>query len=344
MAYAHNYLNHPHQEQAYHQKAIAIYQQLNQTTLLATELSNLGKTYYAAGAFEPAHATLQQALTLAQQINDPRNQAFTLSNLGMVADYQAQYTAAQTYYRQAIQIAEQIGYEQIVWVASANLSASLAYIGAYAAALEQAQRALQACLSEEKRHNRASLLMMMAFYYYYLQQYPLAQTHAQAAIQLAAELAAPATEGYAQDVLGHVAIAHNDPAKARAAYQRALACKQSLNNPAVLLETQAGLAQVDLLDSAPAAALARLENALPALLARPPEGMEDTFAVYAVTHRVLLALGDARAAAIHQRARQFLTERAAALESEQQRITFLNAIASHRYFTAENNKNAATPL
>ena len=117
---------------------------------------------------------------------------------------------------------------------------------------------------------------------------------------------------------------------AAAVYQQAIAWYSKIGNAAMVIEPQAGLAQLALAQGDRVQAQILVETMLPALAERPRARVLTPFYTERTFYRVLEASGDARAASLVQRAAQRLRECAEQIADEAQRRSFLENVAAHR--------------
>jgi tetratricopeptide (TPR) repeat protein len=142
-------------------------------------------------------------------------------------------------------------------------------------------------------------------------------------------------QGDSSLALGHALAGLGDAVGATAAYQQALhRYRQSgfLNPP---MEALAGLARVALEQGDPAQALLHVEEVLDHLQTHTLDGTYEPFRIYLTCVRVLQAHDDPRATEVRRTAYTLLQERAAGIEDERLRRSFLENVPAHRELLTE---------
>jgi tetratricopeptide (TPR) repeat protein len=135
--------------------------------------------------------------------------------------------------------------------------------------------------------------------------------------------------------LGHALSGLGDTKGATAAYQQALQRYRQAGflNPPV--EARAGLARLELAWGAPALALDHVEEILAHLQDHSLDGTYEPFRIYLTCVRVLQAHDDPRATEVRRTAYTLLQERAAGIEDERLRRSFLENVPAHRELLTE---------
>jgi tetratricopeptide (TPR) repeat protein len=142
-------------------------------------------------------------------------------------------------------------------------------------------------------------------------------------------------QGDSSLALGHALAGLGDAVGATAAYQQALhRYRQSgfLNPP---MEALAGLARVALEQGDPAQALLHVEEVLDHLQTHTLDGTYEPFRIYLTCVRVLQAHDDPRATEVLRTAYTLLQERAAGIEDERLRRSFLENVLAHQELIRE---------
>ena len=140
---------------------------------------------------------------------------------------------------------------------------------------------------------------------------------------------------YVFAVLGHALAGLGYPAEAADAYRQALNLRREREQHHLAVEPLAGLARVSLAQGDPAGALAHVGEILDYLCDHPAlEGTIEPLRIYVTCYRVLQASGGRRAGEILDAAYHLLQERAATIEGEDLRRSFLENVAAHREIVA----------
>jgi hypothetical protein len=103
-----------------------------------------------------------------------------------------------------------------------------------------------------------------------------------------------------------------------------------LNQPHLAIETLADLAEAVLAQGDLAQAHSHVDEILTYLQEHTVEGAEDPFQVYLTCYRVLQTSGDSRAQTILSAAHSLLQERAAKIEDQTLRRSYLENVAVHK--------------
>ena len=130
--------------------------------------------------------------------------------------------------------------------------------------------------------------------------------------------------------LGHALFGQGELDKAGDAYRQGLTLRRELGELNMAMEPLSGLARVALAQEDLSQAQVHVEEVLSHLESGTLEGTYEPFRVYLTCHQVLSAMQDARAGGIIVSANRLLQERAAKIEDEETRRSFLENVAEHR--------------
>jgi tetratricopeptide (TPR) repeat protein len=137
------------------------------------------------------------------------------------------------------------------------------------------------------------------------------------------------------DVLGHALAGLGRLAEAADAYRQGLIKRREREQHHLTVEPLAGLARVALAQRDPAEALAHVDEILDYLTDHPElHGTLEPLRIYLTCYRVLLASIDPRAEKVLDTAYHLLHERAATIEDENLRRSYLENVAAHREIVA----------
>jgi tetratricopeptide (TPR) repeat protein len=131
--------------------------------------------------------------------------------------------------------------------------------------------------------------------------------------------------------LGHALAGLGDGEGASAAYRQS----GFLNPP---MEALAGLARLALAGGEPSQARVHVDEILEHLEAHSLDGTYEPFRIYWTCYRVLKAHGDAGAAEVLRTACRLLKERAAGIEDDGLRHSFLEEVPAHRKLLRERRR------
>jgi len=162
-----------------------------------------------------------------------------------------------------------------------------------------------------------------------------AREYSQRALEIAQELGAREFEASAVTHLGHALAGLGHLAEATAAYRQSLALRHDLGQPHLATEPKAGLARVCLIQENPSEAQALVEEILGHLESHTLEGTEEPIRVYLTCYRVLAANQDPRAGELLNTAYNLLQARAAQMNDEGMRCSYLENVSAHREIVQE---------
>jgi hypothetical protein len=131
-------------------------------------------------------------------------------------------------------------------------------------------------------------------------------------------------------VLGHALLGLGRPTEAADAYKQALNLHREKGQHHLVAEPLAGLARVALAQGDRTGALAHVGEILDHMEAHPALlGTWEPLRIYLTCYRVLQASGDPRAGELLDAAYHLLQERAAGIEDDDLRRSFLENVAAH---------------
>ena len=279
------------QAKAYFEQSLAIYQSLEDRRGASDVLNNLGNVAHAVGDAPAAMSYWDTARQTYEEIGDRLGQSRVLINLGAISMDQGGYSEAQTYYDQAIQTCREIGSKLGEYFGVLNLGLIHHYQGNHKSALDYGLQALT----------------------------------------IAKELGSQHFEGFALLNLGHALTELHHFNQAEETYHQALTQLSETSQLYRLMEAQAGLARIALLQNELDQALVHVEEILRYLTqGNSLEGAEGLFQIYLTCYQVLQAKGDEQATSILTEAYHLLEERVAQIEDTERRRTFVQNVAVHR--------------
>jgi tetratricopeptide (TPR) repeat protein len=94
---------------AYHNQALVITRQRNDSEGEAAALNNISQIYQAQGDYDAALTHLKQSLTICQQIGDKKSESVTINNIANIYSAQGNYEIALDYRKKDLSICQQIG-------------------------------------------------------------------------------------------------------------------------------------------------------------------------------------------------------------------------------------------
>lgn len=290
----------------------------------------LGAIYRTWGDFEGAIARMEQALTLSRQSGHWQNEGTALNNLGVIATDQGHYAQADAYYREAMAIYRQTGDRWNQGKILGNHGGVFIDLGDYAAAeahITEAAHIFEAVGDHRARSHQLTDLSLLA-HYRGDDETALARGHQ--ALDLALAVDEWPGQANAWLKLGHARLGLGQVAAAKAAYQQALDIERRLEQFTPAMEAVAGLARVALAEDDLDRARGYAQEIVDYLAENTIQGAWEPFRVYLTGYQVLEAVGDPHARPLLREAYHLLQERAARLENETTRRSFLEKVSFHR--------------
>jgi adenylate cyclase len=319
----------------YYNQALKVSQEVENRQGEGNMLSNLGLACYEQGDHAGARTYYEQALHINQAIGDRLGEAIVLSNLGLVFAEQGDYAAAQNYYERSLHIRREIGDRRGEAFTLNNLGDIPFRQGDYAGARAHYQQALEICRELGLRPQECLVLNNLGQLHRQTGNSESAREYTQQALLMAQELGDRRVQSYALTYLGHILTDLEDLMGATSVYRQALDILKELKQTNRSMEPLAGLAQVSLARGELDQAQKYCERILGHLASGNLDGIDDPFWIYLTCYRVLRADQDHRAAEVLEAAFQLLQERAAKIENEELRRSFLESVAAHREIVAE---------
>jgi predicted ATPase/DNA-binding SARP family transcriptional activator/Tfp pilus assembly protein PilF len=306
------------------QRALALYRAAGDRMWEGLVLNNLSVAAYATGDYQEAERRMAQALALHEATGDLQGQPYTLNNLGSLARVRGDYGLARSRFEGALAICEQIGDQIGRALVLGNLGDLALARGDYAAAAPIFEQALGLARIGEDTMREAYVLGSLAQLHQRTGAHQSAREVAEQGLHVAQRAGLVIEEARARLILGHILAAMGHAAEAEAAYSESARLRLASGEAKSVIEPQAGLARLALNAGDQANALALVEAILPLL--DDDLAIEDAFRVYLACYEILDAVGDARSAAVLDRARALVAAISARFESDTARARFLASL------------------
>ena len=317
------------------QKALALARRADSRDIEANSLRNIGNICWSQGRLDEAMAYYREVLCLYQSLQHKKGEGATLNNIGLVMLNQGEYVQAQHYSEQARQLKEAIGDHIGAGIAYATLGESARRLGQHDEALAHQQRALQLSQIAADSPGEGQAYVNLAHLYYLMGQRAVAEEYVQRGLTIARALQDMNLEADAQVCRGHIHLDAEELAEAKAAYVRAWELRQDLDQPHRAVDGRAGLARVALAREDWEQARKHVEAILSYMEAHPNlDGIEDPGLVYLACYQGLAAMRDACAAEVLAVAHHYLQTKAAKIEDDALRQSFLENVVAHRELLA----------
>jgi predicted ATPase len=300
----------------------------------AVTLGALAWVYRGEDDYAGASACHERALAIQRELGAPLAAAMGQATFAETLAAQGQYARGEALCRQALRVFRESADRRSEGGVLGTLGLIHCQQGDYDQARAYLEESLPLCRDFGERWVQSKILVALGLVCHFEGEDETARGYAQRALENGP---APYHLGQGQSslVLGHALAGLRDGAGAIATYRQALdRYRQSgfLNNP---MEALAGLARVALAQGDKLQALEHVEAILHHLRAHTLDGTFEPFRVYLTCYRVLKANEDTRAEEELRTAYQLLQERAAGIEDDRLRHSFLEKVPSHRELVQE---------
>ncbi len=312
------------------EQALPILQEIGYRRGEGMTLNDLGILAWEQGDHAGARAYLERVQCIYREIGFRQGEGIILGNLGGISVEQHQYGEARAYLEQALLVFREVGDRQNEGTALGNLGAVFSDLGDHERARICYEQALDICREIGDRPGEGITLANLGFLFHCLDDDVSAQEYSQQALHIVRDIGDRFHEGYALTFLGHALAGLGHLDEATAAYKQALSVRRELGLPGLTIEPLAGLADLSWAQEEPSQARAHVEEILELLETETLEGTGDPFWVYLTCYRVLRASQDPRAPEILATAHSLLQERAARIDDQDLRRSFLENVPSHR--------------
>jgi CHAT domain-containing protein/predicted negative regulator of RcsB-dependent stress response len=212
----------------YYERGLALAREVKDTKSEANALSYIGNLYGEQGNYAQALAHLQSAHELLKARNDKDGIAMTLLNIGVIYRGEGDIARGLEYYRQGLKIYQELGSKSYIAAATSNVGGVYRELGDYAQALSHYEQALKMFESMDEKAHVASVLSSMAATYNLQGDYPKALEFAERASELARQMGRLLTYQEARTSAGTAALALKQTARARKAYEEAIAAIEAM--------------------------------------------------------------------------------------------------------------------
>ena len=298
--------------------------------LQADGLRNLGILSYYQGNYAAAMDYYEQSLLTSQRLGDQRSDGAALNNLGVLSLSMGDYGGARAYYERALRLFRETGDRRNQAMLLSNLGAVCYYQGDYAGAMANNQQALALFRETGDRRGEASVLADLALFAHHLEDPATALDYSRQAVQLSQEIGARDRYADALFRLGHALTSLQNWEEAEQAYRQSQHIRSEMGQESLVVEVQAGLARLALIQGHLPQALDWVEQILSFLQRGNLDGSEEPMRVHLTCYQVLAAAGDSRASQVLKTAYQDLQSQAAHIADQSARQVFLEKVTTHR--------------
>ncbi|MFX1412052.1 MAG: tetratricopeptide repeat protein, partial [Promethearchaeota archaeon] len=318
----------------YYEQALRVFREMGDRQNEGLQLNDLGLLYDQQGDVAQARDYLQQALRITREVDDRRGESQVLNSLGTIAAKLGNYTQAGHCLQQARHITRELGDRFEESITLYRLGDLYRRQGCYERARDCFQQALaikrELGFWQGERWDLSELCRIS----YRLGQDDAAREYGRQALQVAQEIDDRHGCTYALFLSGQDLLNQGRLAEAAQAYEQAIASYREQGRRAAAVESLAGLARVCLAQGELAQAQVHVEEILNSLgnplTVHALAGFGEPFQVPLTCYRVLHANRDPRAWDVLDTAYRLVQERAAGIEDEELRRSFLENVQVHR--------------
>jgi len=322
------------QSRDYYKRALGIYREIGERPGEATPLEGLSQVCKGEDDWEAAGFYLEQRMSIHREAGNARVEAVDRYALGAALAGQGHYTQGQALCLQALNTFQEIGELRHQGHSLFELGLIHFYLGDYALALNYLNEARQHLESHGERFMQTGCLTALSMVSHASGDDETAGELAQAALENG-PLAYHLGQGKATLALAHALAGLGDVDEAIASYLQSLDRLYRSGFINLPMEALAGLARVALDNGKQAQAMHHVEEILEHLKAHTLDGTYEPFRVYLTCYKVLKAIEDPRSLEVLRTACQLLRARAAGIEEEQLRQSFLEKVPYHRELLKE---------
>ncbi len=302
----------------------------------AIVLKGLGTLYSYLNDYEQAQAYFERALAMNRTINNRRGESACLNNLGELEREQGNYPAARAYYEQTLSIDQTIGDRQGEAIALTNLSLVYLALGDYDTAKTYIERAKPIFHSVDDQLGEAEVYHILSAISFAQNDYDAAHRQAEEALNGFRLLNSPAKMAEVRLMLAMLSEATSDLDAARDAYIHTLEHRVGLGEDICPVDARAGLAAYYLALKEIETAQTEIKVALTWLQTHDISAVAYPFRFYLIAYQVLQQAGQSeRAIALIEEGHTLLQNRAACIEDEALRRSFLENVAQNRALVME---------
>jgi tetratricopeptide (TPR) repeat protein len=319
--------------EGYLRRALSISREMGNRGNEGWALLCLGIVSYLQGHYARAQSTLEQSLRICREIRDWYYETEALYNLGLVYTALVDYATARDCLEQALAICREESFRLGEGWAFINLGLVCHLQGNDASARVYYERALHIGRELADWQVKAKALMYTGLLSHHLGDDHAARDYSQQALNVIGnlDLGWAVDLQYVSAVLGHAMAGLGYPVEAADAYRQTLTMYRERGQHHLAVEPLAGLARVALAQGNMTGAVAHAGEILDYMEDHPAlHGTLEPLRIYLTCYRVLLANGDPRAEKILDAAHRLLQERAATIEDQELRRSYLENVAAHR--------------
>ncbi|MEZ4735668.1 MAG: BTAD domain-containing putative transcriptional regulator [Caldilineaceae bacterium] len=297
-------------------------------------LSNLGMNDDMRGEYSSAIRCYETALALTRQLGDRQKENVIYNNLGVSSVLLGDFSQALAYYEETLQLSRQLGDQEGSGFANLNFGLLLNRLGDWERAQWYGERALKIFRMIGERRLEARALAQMSLTLHHLGETADAAGYCQHALHMARQGGYQAVQAEALTVWGQILVDRRQGVQAAEIYREAYALWQRLGRTQRALLAQGGLMESLLMMGDQVGALRIVETIWDQLFFVAEQEGAPVESVLLSCYRTLEAHRDSRAISFLRRGNQLLEAKAAKLQDDNLRQSFLQRIKAHHTLMA----------
>jgi DNA-binding SARP family transcriptional activator len=325
----------PHaRSQTYLEQALLICREIGDRFAEGVVVFNLAANFHRQGDYGQARAYYERSLAVRQEIGAREGEGETLTYLGDLYCDQGDLARARTHFEQGRRLFREMGDRRREGRAIRGLADVQLSLGDYEGARLLFQKAL-AQLRGTGDEGETTALVGLSRLFRLVGDPENACDYGRRALSLTVEVVDPHREAVAMTTWAHALVDSGKLAEAADVYRQALAKRRQMGEQNLGMEPLAGLAHLALIQEDLVRAQAYVAEIVTHLEKGTLDGARDPFPIYLTCYRVLQAHQARGAQELLARAYRQLQERAAAIEDEALRRSYLENVAGHQQVVRE---------
>jgi tetratricopeptide (TPR) repeat protein len=270
----------------------------------------------------------ETALVLAREIPNRTLETKALNNLGNFEGFiRADYARAREYYEQSSAIIHERGDRTLEGIAQVNLGWVAGMQGDFVAARAFHRNALTIAREVGNRYQEMYTLINLGAVTGVQKEADLSLMYANQAEVLSVKVGDRAGQAWSYFYIGHAYLLKNEISLARDAFSKSVLIRDELNQTNLVMESQAGLAELALQANDISDAEKRAEIILAHLANNGTlDGTEEPLRIYLAVYQTLKKLKDPRASSILQTAKQILDGQVSMLKDGSSRTMYVQNV------------------
>lgn len=307
------------------------YQKLEDTEGLANAFNEAGIVAQYLSQHDESLACYREALAIFDATGNRFRKARILTNLGNLYYITGRYSQSIAHYQEAASIWERQGFQQGMGISYLNMGVALRDSGEYEQAQLFLERALPMSQAVQETALESAILLNLMLLHHQIGAQETAVSQGRLVIPLLQSIRASHFTAMAHTWFGHALTELAQYEEARNHYQQAIHLHQEMGQTGMILEPEAGLARISLVER-DMTALRKFGEAIWQATQNKPElpDIHERVRVYLTGYRCLEAISDDRAIGLLNQGYALLQQLAGYFNEPQQRQQFIHGIDAHR--------------